>query len=550
VTYQSSSPYGDARFARLDEVHGAGLLKPKGVEFGLVGEKPIYHSNRAGVKITGGAGCGKTSQIAVPMILGSPKESFVLLDVKNAEITRIIEAHCALSGKPIYAIDPYGVTDYPKLRVSLLSHLKPDSTSLVPDSQRLMMALLPDSGGDNQFFDQSARRFGDAIVRGDVHLSGGTSFMALFNVVATMRADFEAFSAWADLAADAGTPDLRATFLEIKETYTGSPKLFDSIMGGLSNALSFMADAHLRDTFVDDKAADFSLEVITDDAPVIVSLIIADDKLEPLAPLIRQFFSAIRTIKQRMPQSRPVNLLIDEAARLGSFGELAEFFSIGRGYGLTPYVFYQDDGQILRNLGPTGKATLEANAAITLDLGGGIRDFETAKARSLALGFQTIVVDDPLIQKRAEVAAAEAWRKLILEGGDPYEVGLQMRRYDYEAQHKTKMRKALMEPDQLLNLDERRMLVIARGYHLHPFIADKRPYFTQRRFVGHYLPNPNEERDMHSVLVRTFFGMRRRQIIEQPVPDDLAHLPQYCGGRPLRYVEGYKPKPFKGGLRL
>ncbi|WP_300016423.1 type IV secretory system conjugative DNA transfer family protein [uncultured Roseobacter sp.] len=542
MTYQSSSPYGDARFARLDEVQDTGLLKPKGVEFGLVGEKPIHHSNRAGVKITGGAGCGKTSQIAVPMILGSPAESFVLLDVKNAELSRIIEAHCAQVGKPLYVIDPFGVADFPALRVSLLSHLKPDSTSLVPDSQRFMLTLLPDSSGDNKFFDQSARRFGDAIVRGDVHLSGGTSFMALFNIVAAMRADFEAFTAWADLATEAGTPDLRATFMEIKETYAGSPKLFDSIMGGLSNALSFMTDSHLRDTFVDDKAADFSLEVITGNRPVIVSFVIADDKLEPLAPLVRQFFSAIRTIKQRSPQARSVNLLIDEAARLGRFGELAEFFSIGRGYGLTPYVFYQDDGQILRNLGSTGKATLEANAAITLDLGGGIRDFETAKARSLALGFQTIAVDDPLIQKRAEVAAAEAWRKVMLEGGDPYEAGLQMRRYDYEAQHKTKMRKALMEPDQLLNLDEGRMLVIARGYHLHPFIADKRPYFTQRRFAGHYLPNPNEERDMQSVHVRTFFGKRRRKIIEEAAPERLAHLPQYSGGLPLRYVDGFKPK--------
>ncbi len=151
-------------------------------------------------------------------------------------------------------------------------------------------------------------------------------------------------------------------------------------------------------------------------------------------------------------------------------------------------------------------------------------------------------MDDPLIQKRAEVAAAESWRKVMLEGGDPYEAGLQMRRFDYEAQHKTKMRKALMEPDQLLNLDARRMLVIARAYHLHPFIADKRPYYAQRRFAGHYLPNPNEERDMYSVRIRTFWGARRCKIIEVPVPEALAHLPQYSGGRHLLYVEGFKPK--------
>ncbi|MEE9453115.1 MAG: type IV secretory system conjugative DNA transfer family protein [Paracoccaceae bacterium] len=542
MTYQKNAPYGSARFATLDEVRSAGLLKRSGTQFGMVGSRPLFHSNRAGVKITGGAGSGKTSQVLMNMIFGS-REVMVILDPK-AEIAPVIEPHCALLRIPLYVIDPYGKTGFPRLRVSLLSHLKPTSTTLVPDSVRLWNALLPDSGGDNKFFDQAGRRFGDAITRGGVHLTGGTSFMSLYEITSMLRADFEAWITWADTAVQSGTPDLISTFAEMKDMYSGTPKTFDGIMGGISNALGIMVDPNLQDTFVDDRAADFSLDVILDqsDGPVIIVLAIPEELLEAVAPVVRTFFSSIRMIKQRSPQSPPVNLLIDEVARLGRFGELIDFFAIGRGAGLTPYVFYQDDGQIIRNLGPTGKTTIEANAALTLDLGGGIRDFETANARSQSLGYQTISVDDPLIQKRAEVAAAEQWRQVMLEGADPYQAGLKMRQYDYEAQHRTRMRKALMEPEQLLNLDAGKMLVMARGYHLHPFIADKSPYFLQRRFAGHFAPNPTEEKDMQSVRVRTLWGMRRRRMIEAAAPQSLAHLPQYSGGRPMRYVEGFKPK--------
>lgn len=459
------NPHGAARFASMAELRAAGLLGRSGTEFGLLDGKFLRHSKGGGIKITGGSGSGKTSQIALPMIFGSPRETFVILDFKNAEISRIIEAHAALAGIPFYTVDAYGITDFPKLLVPLLSHLKPGSLTLVPDSQRFMLALLPDSSdGDGKFFDQSARRFGDALLCGDVHLSGGTSFMSLYSIVSAMRADFEAWGGWADLAADAGPADLRSIFAEIKEMYAGSPKIFDSVMGGLSNALSFMADPNLRDTFGDDLAADFSLDVIADgQGPVIVSLIIPDELLDVLAPLVRAFISAVRTAKKARPGAPPVHFLLDEAARLGRFGELAQMFAVDRSAGIIPYLFYQDDGQVVRNLGKTGKDTLEANAALMIDLGGGIRDFETAQARSQILGMQTVEVDDPLVQARAASAAQELKRKVLLEGFDPVQAGLQRKKLEYEVGHHTKMARPLMTTQELLALPTSHMLVQARG---------------------------------------------------------------------------------------
>jgi type IV secretion system protein VirD4 len=318
----------------------------------------------------------------------------------------------------------------------------------------------------------------------------------------------------------------------MKEMYAGSPKTFDSVMGGVSNAWTCMASPAAQATFVSDRAADFELEELLKPGKKIVSLVIPEELLGPMAPLVRTFISSIRTLKARRPDAPPITFLIDEAARLGRFGELADLFAIGRGQGTTPVVFYQSDRQIELNLGTTGRGIIESNAALMLDLGGGIRDYETARNRSLALGYQTVQVADPLVQTRAESMAREIMRQVHLEAADPIEAGLRLRQLDYEAAHSTKMRKALMEPDQLLGLDPGKMLVQARGYHLNPFIAEKKAYYLQRRFAGHYFPNPNEERDLGSVSIVTWLGRRRRRIVEEPCPSFLSHLPQYADVRP------------------
>ena len=235
-----SNPYGEARFASEQELRGAGLLICAGIEFGLFGNSPLFHSNRAGIKVTGGAGCGKTSQLALPMLLGSDA-SFVLLDTKNAEITSVVEAHCAVTHTPLYTIDPFGLSGLPRLRVSLLSHLKPSSAMLVPDSQRFWISLLPDSGGDNIFFEQTGRRFGDAITRHDVHLNGGTSLLSLFDLISMMRGSEQAWQDWTELSVSHSPPDVVATLCEMSDMRADAPKTFESVMAGITNALSFMA---------------------------------------------------------------------------------------------------------------------------------------------------------------------------------------------------------------------------------------------------------------------------------------------------------------------
>ena len=106
MTQQFQNPHGEARFAFPEEIRAAGLFGREGVEFGLYHGRPLRHFNRASMKILGAAGSGKTSQIAIPMIL-SATGPVVILDFKNGEISQVIEAHCALKSKPMYTVDAH-----------------------------------------------------------------------------------------------------------------------------------------------------------------------------------------------------------------------------------------------------------------------------------------------------------------------------------------------------------------------------------------------------------------------------------------------------------
>ena len=69
------------------------------------------------------------------------------------------------------------------------------------------------------------------------------------------------------------------------------------------------------------------------------------------AAVIRQFFSTLRTLKQLAPDAPILNAILDEAAQLGDFHEIAQLYSVMRGYGLCPMCVYQDIGSgcVLRN---------------------------------------------------------------------------------------------------------------------------------------------------------------------------------------------------------
>jgi type IV secretion system protein VirD4 len=347
----------------------------------------------------------------------------------------------------------------------------------------------------------------------------------------------------ADLMAGVGEPDLRITFNEMLEMAYDAPKTFYSVMGEMANGLAFMTDPALQRTFVSNAQAEFSLDVLCESSrrPVFVFIVMPPEMTEQNAPLIRLFFSALRTIKQQRPDAPTLNLVLDEAAQLGSFPEIADFYSIGRGFGLSPLAVYQDIGQIRKNLGATGAMTLSASADLELYLGGGISDLETARHLSAKLGNQTLHTEDHLTQQRAKRARREVLMDAFAGRVDPMRAGSALKALDYEQGHKQKQARPLRTPDEILRMSSREALVMPSGYGIPPFMSEKLPYYDMPSNAGFYAPNPYFDRDLDSVSVKGRWGRKRLAMVREPVPASHADLPQYAHGE-WAYVAGYRPK--------
>ncbi|MET3600104.1 type IV secretory system conjugative DNA transfer family protein [Martelella mangrovi] len=370
-----------------------------------------------------------------------------------------------------------------------------------------------------------------------------TAVDSLFELVGMIRAAPEAWAEMSVHMAALGEPDLAITTAEMREMAAESRRTYDSIMAEITNALAFMNDPALQNTFTGTAEADFTLDVLTEDEtrPVYVFLIMPAELIGQNAPVIRQFFSTLRTIKQRSPGAPTVDLVIDEAAQLGRFPEVAEFYVIGRGFGLCPTCVYQDVGQPRANLGETGAMTLSASADIEIYLGGGVSDLSTAQHLSRKLGQQTLHLDDTLTNARGTRARQETLHAALTGKLDPIKAGIALRGLDVEETHQRKIARPLMSADEILSMPADKALVFASGYGLRPFMADKVPYYTQSQYAGRFFPNPYFDRDMGAVRLHTWLGARKRRVIREPVPGRYRDFPQYRHGE-WAFIDGYRPK--------
>ena len=125
----------------------------------------------------------------------------------------------------------------------------------------------------------------------------------------------------------------------------------------------------------------------------------------------------------------------------------------------------------------------------------------------------------------------------MLSGGGFFEAAADIRHYNEAEVHRTKQARAVLQPDEVLNLPPTAMVAFASGLVEGPILGHWVNHFERSDFAGKYLNNPyHDER----VLIKTRRGTKKARVIEESVPDTLAHLPQYQNGL-WRYVEGYRP---------
>ncbi|MWD26876.1 hypothetical protein E0K89_005235 [Aquicoccus sp. SCR17] len=241
--FAQEHPYGSARFADDVEILRA-FRNQGGVPFGFCQGRKLFHSKQAGMLLIGGAGSGKFTSVLSHIMdapgRGGEPARYAIFDPKR-ELRAVLEPYFAHIKAAVYEINPYFTHSVTGHRLSVLSHLLPDSPRLVADSRRAARTFLPESGSGNaRFFEQKAQNWLDPLMRGLVHSDGGVSPASLFELVSMIRSQPEAWEDMATIMAELGEPDLRTSFAEMLEMADESRRTFDSVMSEITNGLAFM----------------------------------------------------------------------------------------------------------------------------------------------------------------------------------------------------------------------------------------------------------------------------------------------------------------------
>ncbi|MEW7986884.1 MAG: type IV secretory system conjugative DNA transfer family protein [Candidatus Thiodiazotropha endolucinida] len=527
--------FGSASATSLHELRRAGIIGGHGISFGF--DETRRHELRVptdgSVALFGGAGSGKSaSAFANALIGGHLPGNFICFDPRG-ELAAISMLSLSLQGYALYFVNHAGFTGLPQHRFNPLDHLKIDSPGLIPDTQKSALDLCPTPSGirSSWSFDD-ARRWANVLSLHDAERSGCASLPGLYELMLAMQGDLDRWCNHLDAMLRSRFPTVRSFAGEIMGLQKEGRESFTAPMGVLQNALAFMQDPRLQWTF---GGRDFSSQWLTDpNRKMGVFLNWPIEYIETQSPAIRQTIGSVIQHKMRKPASAPVSILVDECGQLKNFPSVRELFTFGRGAGLiNNLAAWQEISQIRAAFGPQAD---EIIGSAQFRVFKGVRTMESAEMVSRMAGTMTLEYDASIEQSNARRLKRHAAQKM-LSGGHFFDAAADLAHYNDAQVHRTKQPRAVLQADEVLNLPPTQMVAFASGLVQGPILGHWINHFERAEFAGLYLNNPYHG---EQALIKTRWGSKKRRIIEAPVPESLAHLPQYQGGT-WRYVEGYKP---------
>lgn len=544
TSFHEEFRFGSARWATPEDIARAGLHGGSDPFLGYMGDRPLRLPGDAPIITFGGAGSGKLRDVLAYNLCGLRDRKGVwhaprrmLINDPRGELAAVSIGNQIRMGKAAYCINPYGLHGLPRHRVNPWNILRPGSPTFHADTKLLVADLIPLPAQGDDYFGRRARELSEALIK--THVAGvapsqtrDAISLASFYELVNMTAIPAGWDVLVQRMASMPDGDIRRVAEEMDGKRKEAPKEYSGIVGSLYEAVQSLSDPAVRDTL---SGSDFSLDVLCRE-DCNIYLVIPAEYLTMLAPVQRAIFGAAILYKNRNPGAPGVLLVVDEAAQLGNFEALSRAYSYGRGMGLRAWSFWQDPGQITRNYGHAALSGFIGSSQCRQFFG--VRDFDTARLVSHMLGQQTLSYDEALRQQAAHAQAARIVHGLM-QGGDPFAAGVGMAQSLHATQHRTQQARALMTPDEVLNMPEDEQILFISGLGLAPIRASKRPYFKQSAMAGGYLPNP-----FHPPLDRVPVVGRWRTswvpVVRENVPADLAHWPQHQTGA-WAYPEGYRP---------
>ncbi|MDR2031373.1 MAG: type IV secretory system conjugative DNA transfer family protein [Azoarcus sp.] len=451
------SLFGDARFAKRNEIRQAGLFGEKGIIVGKMGGRYLMFEGQQHVIISAPTRSGKGVGVVIPNLLNWP-ESAVVLDIKQ-ENWDITSGFRRKYGQECYLFNP-AAADYRTHRYNPLSYISADPNFRIDDIQKIANMLFPDQPGTDVIWTATPRSLFLGICLYLLETPG--KLVTLGQVLRESLADGDGAAYFAKIINDraaAGKPLSGACARALNTYITVSA---DTTRSGIISGFRSRLELYMN-PLVDaaTSANDFDLRDVRKKR-MSIYLGITPDNLERLAPLINLFFQQLIDLNAReLPNKNPqikytCLLLMDEFTAIGKIPILSKGIGFIAGYGLRMMPIIQSPAQLVEVYGKNAAQTFQTNHALQIVYPPKASETQTARDISEWLGYQTV--------KGASVSKS----KNLFGKKTPTE-------------SLSDQRRALLLPQEITGLGKDRELVVMED--VPPILAKKVVYFKDPVFV-------------------------------------------------------------------
>jgi type IV secretion system protein VirD4 len=451
------SLFGDARFAKENEIKKAGLFGDKGIIIGKKGGRYLMFEGQQHAIISAPTRSGKGIGIVIPNLLNWP-ESVVVLDIKQ-ENWDITSAYRAKFGQACYLFNP-AAADYRTHRYNPLSYINEDPNFRIDDIQKIGNMLFPDHPGTDVIWTATPRSLFLGVCLLLLETPGKS--VTLGQVLRETLADGDGSKYFTRIINERAASDkpLSGACVRGLNTYISisSENTRSGVIGGFRSRLELWMNP-LVDAAT--SANDFDLRDVRKER-MSIYLGVTPDNLDRMAPLLNLFFQQLIDLNTReLPnQNKAIKytcmLLMDEFTAIGKIPILSKGISYIAGYWLRMMPIIQSPAQLVEVYGKDAAQTFQTNHALQIVYPPKASETQTAKDISEWLGYQTV--------KGISVSKS----KSVFGKKTPSE-------------SQSDQRRALLLPQEITSLGKSRELVVMED--MPPILADKVVYFKDPVFV-------------------------------------------------------------------
>ncbi|MCC8535728.1 type IV secretory system conjugative DNA transfer family protein [Xanthomonas axonopodis pv. poinsettiicola] len=405
---KQQSLHGEASFATVGDLKKAGMLekKPESILVGKLNGRYIYINGALHVIVVAPTRSGKTTSIAIPVLL-TYQQSMVVLDLKG-ELFKATSGYRASQGQKIYVWAPYA-TDGKTHRFNPLTLVPEDPRERIAAIQTMAAILYPDEPGKDSFWITQSR----------------AAFVAFASFM---------FENWYDMRStgfpgveDPNSSDLFPSFERILRFSTGGSdgeSTSDMLKKLLTNKNYKYISPQTRSTFsalAGLAEQTFSSVMATMQAPLqqflspilaaatnatdidvtairkrltTVYVIIPTQKLDESGKLLNIFFSSVignnldKQLNEDPKLKYQMLMLMDEFTAMGRVDVWSKRISISASYGVRDLCIIQSQSQLRATYGADDAQNFITNHAASIVFTP--REQEDANAYSDMLGYTTI----------------------------------------------------------------------------------------------------------------------------------------------------------------